>query len=150
MDILTGQPPSPPIFKEEDTSQPGPTWAVCCWAHRHGKPLSSRLGAHYANALAAFDNPLNNLHCFPYYGNYVSLSRLVRELLERYAVAAPPARVAFVGSGPLPFSSLVLAARHMAEAVFDNYDVDGAGEEAGARARMSFRTADISDLRDEL
>ncbi|KAF0907426.1 hypothetical protein E2562_017366 [Oryza meyeriana var. granulata] len=121
-----------------------------------------RLEAHYADALAAFDNPLDHLHRFPYYGNYVNLSRLEYELLARYAAPAggmAAARVAFVGSGPLPFSSLVLAASHMPEAVFDNYDLDGAANERARRlvradadvgARMSFRTADVADLGDEL
>ncbi|KAG8089996.1 hypothetical protein GUJ93_ZPchr0011g27731 [Zizania palustris] len=119
-----------------------------------------RLEAHYADALAVLDNPLDHLHRFPYYSNYINLSRLEYELLARYAPAGRMAtRVAFVGSGPLPFSSLVLAARHMPEALFDNYDLDDSANERARRlvradkdvgARMSFLTADVADLENEL
>uniref|UniRef100_A0A0D3FHK8 Nicotianamine synthase n=1 Tax=Oryza barthii TaxID=65489 RepID=A0A0D3FHK8_9ORYZ len=74
------------------------------------------LEAHYADMLAAFDNPLDHLARFPYYGNYVNLSKLEYDLLVRYVPGIAPTRVAFVGSGPLPFSSLVLAAHHLPDA----------------------------------
>ncbi|KAG2534424.1 hypothetical protein PVAP13_9NG064458 [Panicum virgatum] len=101
-----------------------------------------QLEAHHADALAAFDNPLDHLHRFPYYRNYVDLSRLEYDLLARHVPGLAPARVAFVGSGPLPFSSLVLAARHLPGALFDNYDWCAAANE---RAKKLVR-ADV-DLR---
>ncbi|CAN6297362.1 unnamed protein product [Urochloa humidicola] len=111
-----------------------------------------QLEAHYADALAAFDNPLDHLSLFPYYyRNYLDLSRLEHDLLTRY-VPGP----ALVGSGPLPFSSLVLAARHLpAGTLFDNYDRNAEANERARRlvradkdlsARMTFRTADVADL----
>ncbi|RLN40884.1 hypothetical protein C2845_PM01G22820 [Panicum miliaceum] len=118
-----------------------------------------QLEAHYADALAAFDNPLDHLHRFPYYRNYIDLSRLEYELLARHVPGLAPARVAFVGSGPLPFSSLVLAARHLPGTLFDNYDRCAAANERAKKlvradadlcARMSFRTADVADLTEEL
>ncbi|KAF7077813.1 hypothetical protein CFC21_082323 [Triticum aestivum] len=119
-----------------------------------------KLEAHYSDMLAAFDNPLDHLGVFPYYSNYINLSKLEYELLARYVPGGiAPARVAFIGSGPLPFSSYVLAARHLPDAVFDNYDLCGAANDRASKlfradkdvgARMSFHTADVADLTDEL
>jgi nicotianamine synthase len=119
-----------------------------------------KLEAHYADMLAAFDNPLDHLHRFPYYSNYINLSRLEYQLLARYVPGyAAPARVAFVGSGPLPFTSLVLAARHLPDTLFDNYDLcDDANQRArklvradkDVGTRMSFHTSDVADLTHEL
>nr|Q9ZQV6.1 RecName: Full=Probable nicotianamine synthase 4; AltName: Full=HvNAS4; AltName: Full=S-adenosyl-L-methionine:S-adenosyl-L-methionine:S-adenosyl-methionine 3-amino-3-carboxypropyltransferase 4 [Hordeum vulgare]BAA74583.1 nicotianamine Synthase 4 [Hordeum vulgare subsp. vulgare] len=119
-----------------------------------------KLEAHYSDMLAAFDNPLDHLGVFPYYSNYINLSKLEYELLARYVPGRHrPARVAFIGSGPLPFSSYVLAARHLPDTVFDNYDLCGAANDRATRlfradkdvgARMSFHTADVADLTDEL
>lgn len=118
-----------------------------------------KLEAHYSDMLAAFDNPLDHLGRFPYYSNYINLSKLEYELLARYVPGIAPTRVAFVGSGPLPFSSLVLAARHLPNTVFDNYDRCGAANEQARKlvradkdvgARMSFHTADVANLTQEL
>ncbi|KAM0931286.1 hypothetical protein ACQ4PT_000354 [Festuca glaucescens] len=119
-----------------------------------------KLEAHYSDMLAAFDNPLDHLGMFPYYSNYINLSKLEYELLARYVTGGiAPARVAFIGSGPLRFSSFVLAARHLPDTVFDNYDLCGAANERASKlfradtdvsARMSFHTADVADLAGEL
>lgn len=118
-----------------------------------------KLEAHYSDMLAAFDNPLDHLGMFPYYSNYINLSKLEYELLARYVPGGiAPARVAFIGSGPLPFSSFVLAADHLPDTMFDNYDLCGAPTTAPAScsartrmwARMSFHTADVGDLAGEL
>ena len=120
-----------------------------------------KLEAHYSDMLAAFDNPLDHLAVFPYYSNYINLSKLEYELLARYVPGGiAPARVAFIGSGPLPFSSFVLAAHHLPDAHFDNYDLCGAANERarklfgasedGVGARMKFHTADVADLTQEL
>lgn len=117
------------------------------------------LEAHYSDLLAAFDNPLDHLARFPYFSNYISLSKLEHDLLVRYVPGLAPSRVAFVGSGPLPFSSLVLARSHLPSTLFDNYDRCGAANDrarklvradADLRARMSFHTADVATLTDEL
>ncbi|VAH72025.1 unnamed protein product [Triticum turgidum subsp. durum] len=90
----------------------------------------------------------------------VNLSKLEYELLARYVPGGiASARVAFIGSGPLPFSSFVLAARHLPDTMFDNYDLCGAANERASKlfradtdvgARMSFHTADVADLAGEL
>ncbi|KAL6901958.1 hypothetical protein ACP4OV_004834 [Aristida adscensionis] len=117
------------------------------------------LEAHYSDMLAAFDNPLDHLGRFPYFSNYINLSKLEYDLLVRYTPGLAPSRVAFVGSGPLPFSSLVLAVRHLPAALFDNYDRCGAANDRARklvradddlRARMSFHTADVASVTEEL
>ncbi|KAL6896655.1 hypothetical protein ACP4OV_007227 [Aristida adscensionis] len=122
-----------------------------------------RLEAHYSDLLAGFDSPLQHLALFPYYNNYILLSQLEYGLLARHhlppAAAPAPARVAFVGSGPLPLSSLVLAARHLPAASFDNYDICGEANERARRLvradedlreRMAFVTSDVADVTREL
>ncbi|CAN6186203.1 unnamed protein product [Urochloa humidicola] len=113
------------------------------------------LEAHYSDLLAGFDNPLEHLGMFPYLNNYLLLSELEHGLLARHVPGPPPARVAFVGSGPLPLSSLVLAARHLPAACFDNYDICGEANDrarrlvradAGLAARMAFRTSDVAHV----
>ncbi|KAF8683894.1 hypothetical protein HU200_044838 [Digitaria exilis] len=114
------------------------------------------LEAHYSDMLAAFDNPLDHLGLFPYYSNYINLSKLEHGLLVRYVPnLTAPSRVAFVGSGPLPFSSLVLASRHLPGTAFDNYDRCAAANDRARKlvradtdlnARMSFHTADVANL----
>ncbi|KAJ1297462.1 hypothetical protein BS78_01G378300, partial [Paspalum vaginatum] len=117
------------------------------------------LEAHYSDLLATFDNPLDHLARFPYFSNYINLSKLEYDLLVRYVPGLAPSRVAFVGSGPLPFSSLVLAERHLPNTLFDNYDRSAAANDRARklfradedlRARMSFHTADVAALTDEL
>nr|XP_010938261.1 nicotianamine synthase 3 [Elaeis guineensis] len=117
------------------------------------------LESHYSDILAnTYDNPMDHLDLFPYYSNYLQLSLLEYTLLARHATS-PPAWVAFVGSGPLPLSSLVLAARHMRAARFHNYDVDPSATARARRlvladpdlgARLAFRTADLFGLTREL
>ncbi|XP_062188497.1 nicotianamine synthase 3-like [Phragmites australis] len=117
------------------------------------------LEAHYSDLLAAFDSPLDHLALFPYLDNYIMLSQLEYGLLARHIPGPAPARVAFVGSGPLPLSSLVLAARHLPAASFDNYDICGEANERARRlvradedlgARMAFRTSDVADVTREM
>jgi nicotianamine synthase len=112
------------------------------------------LEEHYSDILTSFDNPLDHLDRFPYYENYVNLSKLEHGFLARHPAA--PARVAFIGSGPLPFSSLFLATNHLRGTRFDNYDRCAASNdrarrlvaaaEEDVRARMAFHTADVADL----
>jgi nicotianamine synthase len=123
----------------------------------------ARLEAHCSDALAALDDPLHHLRLFPYYDSYVGLSDLEHGLLSRHAPdrLAAPTRVAFLGSGSLPLSSLLLAARHMQDAVVDSFDRCGEandrarrlllrGDDGGVATRMSFRTADVEGLTREL
>uniref|UniRef100_A0ACD5Z637 Uncharacterized protein n=1 Tax=Avena sativa TaxID=4498 RepID=A0ACD5Z637_AVESA len=126
----------------------------------------ARLEARCSDALAALDHPLHHLRLFPYYDNYVALSGLEHRLLCRHAPdrLAAPARVAFIGSGSLPLSSLLIAARHMPDAAVDSFDRCGHANDraqrlllrgdddggGGVATRMSFRTADVEGLTHEL
>ncbi|PVI02166.1 Nicotianamine synthase [Periconia macrospinosa] len=59
----------------------------------------------------ASDSPTRDLlHRFPYYTNYVDLSRLEATLLSAFLPMPPTAaiNIAFIGSGPLPLSSICL------------------------------------------
>ncbi|KAG0560104.1 hypothetical protein KC19_10G154600 [Ceratodon purpureus] len=70
------------------------------------------LESHWANLLLlspASDTTINPLSLFPYYKNYLDLSRL--ELNALLAITPnPPSAIAFLGSGPLPLTSICLAA----------------------------------------
>lgn len=69
------------------------------------------LESHWANLLLlspASDTTINPLSLFPYYKNYLDLSRL--ELNALLAITPkPPTAIAFLGSGPLPLTSICLA-----------------------------------------
>ncbi|RLN17514.1 hypothetical protein C2845_PM02G28220 [Panicum miliaceum] len=153
--VMACVPPSPvDVTKLSPDAQRMREELICLCSDAEG-----HLEAHYSDMLAAFDNPLDHLGRFPYFRNYINLSKLEYDLLVRYIPGLAPSRVAFVGSGPLPFSSLVLAARHLPNTHFDNYDRCGAANDRARKlvradkdlsARMSFRTADVANLTDEL
>ena len=84
----------------------------------------SLLEFHFSDLLAKFDSPIDHLHVFPYFSNYIKLSLLEFSILHRHGPRALPSAVAFVGSGPLPLTSVVLATRHLTSTVFHNYDLD--------------------------
>ncbi|CAI9287229.1 unnamed protein product [Lactuca saligna] len=119
------------------------------------------LEAHFSTLLATFQNPLHHLDVFPYYSNYLKLSRLEYDILSEHCSAQswPPKRVAFVGSGPLPLTSIVLASYHLKETTFHNYDIDSLANAMASclvapdpdlSRRMIFHTTDIMDVTDEL
>lgn len=119
------------------------------------------LEAHFSTLLASFPNPLHHLHVFPYYSNYLKLSRLEYEILnEQYSSQSwPPKCVAFVGSGPLPLTSIVLASYHLKDTTFHNYDIDPLANSMASRLvspnpdlsqRMIFHTTDIMDVTHDL
>ncbi|XP_078438599.1 nicotianamine synthase 1 [Wolffia australiana] len=112
------------------------------------------LESHFSQILGSFDKPLDHVEMFPYYGNYVKLARLEHEILRKHSANAPT-RVAFIGSGPLPLTSIVLAQRHLRSVTFHNYDIDGNANAMARRlvapdpdlsARMFFHTADIMEV----
>lgn len=119
------------------------------------------LEAHFSTILASFPNPLHHLDVFPYYSNYLKLSRIEYNILNQHysAQASPPKRVAFVGSGPLPLTSIVLASHHLKDTTFHNYDIDPLANSMASclvspdpdlSQRMIFHTTDIMDVTDEL
>ncbi|XP_071699039.1 nicotianamine synthase-like [Rutidosis leptorrhynchoides] len=119
------------------------------------------LEAHFSTILGTFEHPLQHLNVFPYYSNYLNLSRLEFDILnQHYSTSAQsPKRVAFVGSGPLPLTSIVLASNHLKDTTFHNYDIDSLANSMASRLvssdpdlskRMIFHTTDIMDVTDEL
>lgn len=116
------------------------------------------LESHHSAIISSHDQPLNHLTLFPYYSNYEELTKLEFSLLSRH-VTASPSKVAFVGSGPLPLSSLVLATRYLMDAVFHNYDLDPTAtamarklveSDQGLAERVVFRTSDIMEVKRSL
>ncbi|MBA0680811.1 hypothetical protein Goari_012489, partial [Gossypium aridum] len=63
------------------------------------------LESHFSTILGSYDNPLHHLNIFPYYSNYLKLSQLEFNILTKHC-SNLPTKVAFVGSGPLPLTSI--------------------------------------------
>ncbi|XP_074349234.1 nicotianamine synthase-like [Apium graveolens] len=112
----------------------------------------------FATFLTKVPHPMDNLDLFPYYGNYVKLANLENTILMENGVLQPK-KIAFVGSGPMPLTSFVLATEHMKYTSFDNYDIDESannvarqlvGTDVDLEKRMKFKTCDILDVKEEL
>ncbi|XP_028789522.1 nicotianamine synthase-like [Neltuma alba] len=112
----------------------------------------------FSSFLAQIPKPLNNLTLFPYYGNYVKLANLENKILRDNGLVHPK-KVAFVGSGPMPLTSLIMATHHLASTKFDNFDIDEKANEAACRIvatdselekRMKFETKDIMQIKEKL
>lgn len=119
------------------------------------------LERHYSTLLSEKEKPLDHLNMFPYYSNYLKLSHLEHTILTtRFPHTAQSApTVAFIGSGPLPLSSVVLAKHHMQSSVIHNYDVDPVANSLAMRLtssdgdlsqRMVFHTCDVMDVTSQL
>lgn len=103
----------------------------------------------WAERIVAGRPPREELAAFPYLGNYRQLSRMEIGILAS-ALPRGVRSVAFVGSGPLPLSSLYLAGE--LDASVDNYDRDPVALAAGARVaaalgygELGFHEADVLD-----
>ncbi|KAL4318623.1 hypothetical protein GQ457_18G006900 [Hibiscus cannabinus] len=116
------------------------------------------LESHFSNILGSYENPLHYLNIFPYYSNYLKLSQLEFNILTKHC-SNVPTKVAFVGSGPLPLTSIVLASFHLTATSFHNYDVDPSANSKALRLvssdpdlsrRMFFHTTDIMDVTNAL
>ncbi|KAK9905323.1 hypothetical protein M0R45_000295 [Rubus argutus] len=112
----------------------------------------------FSTLLGKTFQPLNNLNLFPYYGNYVLLANLENKILNDNGVVHPN-KVAFIGSGPMPLTSIVMATHHMKSTHFDNFDIDDKANEVARRIvasdaelekRMKFETRDIMKVRERL
>ncbi|ONK71927.1 uncharacterized protein A4U43_C04F13840 [Asparagus officinalis] len=113
------------------------------------------LESHHSRIISSQDQPLNHLNLFPYFSNYEQLAKLEFSLLSRH-VTISPSLVAFVGSGPLPLSTLVLATRYLTDAVFHNYDLDPSATAKARKLvesdpdlaeRVVFRTSDVMEVK---
>lgn len=116
------------------------------------------LESHFATILGSFDRPIENLEIFPYYKNYLKLAQLEFTLLTQHCTHVPN-KVAFVGSGPLPLTSIVLALNHLTTTSFHNYDIDPSANSiaiqlissnADLSKRVSFHTCDVLKVTSEL
>lgn len=112
----------------------------------------------FATLLVNVPQPLNNLNLFPYYGNYVLLANLEHKILLDNGVVHPH-KVAFVGSGPMPLTSMIMATHHMKSTHFDNFDIDEKANDVARKIvasdaelakRMKFETHDVMKLRERL
>ncbi|TXG60998.1 hypothetical protein EZV62_012361 [Acer yangbiense] len=112
----------------------------------------------FATFLTKIPQPLNNLNLFPYYGNYIKLANLEYGILSENGVVQPK-KVAFVGSGPMPLTSIIMASQHMKSTHFDNFDIDEVANDVARRIvasdaelekRMKFVSRDIMDVKNKL
>ncbi|OIW17473.1 hypothetical protein TanjilG_22585 [Lupinus angustifolius] len=113
---------------------------------------------HYSTILGSYENPLDHLHIFPYYNNYLKLGLLEFNILSQH-ITNVPNKIAFVGSGPLPLTSIVLASNHLLSTTFHNYDIDPMANlnarnlvinDPELSNRMVFHSNDILDVSNEL
>lgn len=129
------------------------------WAHKILQDAGSHTGT--------FNNTINSrprsntlpdplltrtlLASFPYHSNYLSLSHLEASLLNPF-LTNPPSSIAFIGSGPLPLTSLCLL-KHFPTATIHNIDRDASAlavsstltEKLGYSDRMTFACEDATD-----
>ncbi|OMO86275.1 Nicotianamine synthase [Corchorus capsularis] len=118
------------------------------------------LESHFSTLLGSYENPLHHLNIFPYYSNYLKLSQLEFNILTKhYSSQNVPTKIAFIGSGPLPLTSIVLASNHLPTTTFHNYDIDPSANSKALKLvssdpdlseRMFFHTMDIMDVTNEL
>lgn len=107
-------------------------WRVCARGEYE-------LERHWARRIGDAEDPAAELKRFPYVPNYEKLTRLELSALRGVRDALPRS-VLFIGSGPLPFTSLLLAGRH--GLTVTNIDID---EEACASGRTLARRLGLSD-----
>ena len=116
------------------------------------------LESHFSTILGSYEDPLHHLNIFPYYSNYLKLSQLEFNILSKHC-SNVPSKVAFVGSGPLPLTSIVLASFHLTTTSFHNYDIDPSANSKALQLvssdpdlseRMFFHTTDIMDVTNDL
>ncbi|KAL1197080.1 Nicotianamine synthase 1 [Cardamine amara subsp. amara] len=119
------------------------------------------LEQHFSTILGSLQedqNPLDHLHIFPYYTNYLKLGKLEFDLLSQHA-SHVPAKIAFVGSGPMPLTSIVLAKFHLPNTTFHNFDIDShantlasslVSRDPDLSKRMIFHTTDVLNANEGL
>ncbi|NMO18380.1 nicotianamine synthase [Pyxidicoccus fallax] len=124
-------------------------WRVCARGE-------FELERQWSTRIVEAEDAWTELKRFPYYGNYEKLARLEAAALQG-AASRPLERVLFVGSGPLPLTSILLAKHHGMRV--DNVEMDERAfhvsrhltERLGMTHQLSYRHADVmscSDLGD--
>lgn len=109
-----------------------------------------KLESHWAERIVASANPQEVLEEFPYIENYRQLVNL--EVLAMQMGGKMPERLLFIGSGPMPLTSLLLANEHGIKV--DNLDIDkkaaqqgeAVAKSLGQQADMAFGVGDIFSM----
>ncbi|RZC73567.1 hypothetical protein C5167_049050 [Papaver somniferum] len=113
------------------------------------------LESHFSTLLGSYEIPLDHINIFPYYTNYIRLGRLEYTILSNYIANPNPNHIAFIGSGPLPLTSVVLASNHLRTTTFHNYDINPLANALARNLvaadhdlskRMIFHDTDIMDV----
>lgn len=116
------------------------------------------LESHYSTLIGSNENPLNHIKIFPYYKNYLKLTHLEFTMLTKH-ITQVPSKLAFIGSGPLPLTSIILATYYLTKTCFHNYEIDSLAnskaydlisKDNDLSKRMLFHTSDIVDVKNEL
>jgi len=119
------------------------------------------LEQHFSTILGSLqedENPLDHLHIFPYYDNYLKLSKIEFDLLSQHT-SHVPTKIAFVGSGPMPLTSIVLGKFHLPNTTFHNFDIDShantlasslVSRDPDLSKRMIFHTTDVLNANEGL
>ncbi|OIW06454.1 hypothetical protein TanjilG_05225 [Lupinus angustifolius] len=103
-------------------------------------------------------NPLKYLTEYSYYAHYVRITSIESKILKENGIGNAK-KVAFVGSGAMPLSSILMATNHMESTHFDNFDIDENANEVARRIvasdaalekRMKFETQDIMEVKEKL
>lgn len=112
----------------------------------------------FSTFISLTPEPSKNVTLFPYYGNYVKLAHIENKILKENGVVNPK-KVAFIGSGPMPLTSIIMATHHMESTHFDNFDIDEKANDVARKIiasdsalekRMKFETQDIMEVRERL
>ncbi|KAE9590227.1 putative nicotianamine synthase [Lupinus albus] len=102
--------------------------------------------------------PLDSVTEYPYYANYVRIASMESKILKANGMENAK-KVAFVGSGAMPLSSILMASNHMESTHFDNFDINDKANEVARRIvasdaelekRMKFETRDIMEVKERL
>ncbi|CAL0321633.1 unnamed protein product [Lupinus luteus] len=102
--------------------------------------------------------PLDSVTEYPYYAFYVRLAGMETKILKANGMENAK-KVAFVGSGAMPLSSILMATHHMESTHFDNFDINDKANEVARRIvasdaelakRMKFETHDIIEVKERL
>ncbi|KAF1860013.1 hypothetical protein Lal_00027863 [Lupinus albus] len=72
--------------------------------------------------------PLDSVTEYPYYANYVRIASMESKILKANGMENAK-KVAFVGSGAMPLSSILMASNHMESTHFDNFDINDKANE---------------------
>lgn len=113
---------------------------------------------HFSTILGSLEeNPIDHIDLFPAYTTYLNVTRIEFDLLTQHTTHVPT-KIAFVGSGPMPLSSIIMAKFHLPNTTFHNFDIDSEANALASRLvsrdpdlsqRMIFHTADILNMTTE-